>query len=85
MSGYKASHPSDDLLALGTIRCITVVIALGTEDGAPLLKEASLLQNHLTLGAGELLRVPGAPQGNEIASPEPPPHTHRYRHTINKD
>lgn len=58
-SGRSAStHPGDLLFALGTVGSVSVVVALGAVDGAPLLEEAALVQHRLALGAGELLRVP---------------------------
>lgn len=47
-------------------------MALGAEDGAPLLKEAPLLQHSLALGARELLGVPGAAQRHQVAPPARP-------------
>lgn len=41
--------PNDLLFAFGTVGCISVVMALGTEDRPSLLEESPLLQDRLTL------------------------------------
>lgn len=64
-----STHPGDLLFALGTVGSVSVVVALGAVDGAPLLEEAPLIQHRLTLGAGELLGVPGAAQRHQVAPP----------------
>lgn len=66
-----SSHPCNLLLALGAGGGVAVIMALCTEDGAPLLEEAPLLQDRLALRAGELFWVPGASQSHQVAAPGP--------------
>lgn len=63
------AHPGDFPAAFGAVGGVAAVVALGAEDGAPLLEEAANLQDHLALRAGELLRVPGAAQRHQVATP----------------
>lgn len=65
----RDTHPSDLLLALGTGGRIARVVALGAEDGAFLLKEATLIQHLPALAAGELLGVVIMSQRHEVPSP----------------
>lgn len=65
----RDTHPSDLLLALGAAGCIASVVALGAEDGAFLLKEATLIQHLPALAAGELLGVVIMSQRHQVASP----------------
>lgn len=64
-----SSYPRDLLFALGTVRSVSVIIALGAEDGTSLLKEASLVQNDFTLRAGEFLGVPRTAQRHQVTTP----------------
>lgn len=62
--------PYDLLFALGTVRSVSVIVALGTIDGSPFFKEAPLLQDRLTLRACKLFRVPRPSQCHQVPSPD---------------
>lgn len=75
VNSRKGCYPGYLLLAFGTVGWITVVVALGTINGAFLFKEAPLVQDPFTLTASKLLWVPGTTECHHIASPTSHKHT----------
>lgn len=45
----RNSHPCDLLFALGAVWSVSIIVAVGTIDGASLLEEPSFVQDLLTL------------------------------------
>lgn len=80
-SSSSSSHPCDLLFALGAVWSVSIIVALGTIDGASLLEEPPLVENLLTLWAGKLLWVPGAPQCHQVPTPGIT-HKHLYLHIL---
>lgn len=77
---WCSSYPCDLLFALGTVGCVSVIVALGTENRSSLLEEPPLLQDGLTLWACELLRVPRTSECYQVPTPmkHKPKHTHTH-------
>ena len=74
----RQTHPCDPLLTLSAGGSAAVVVALGAVYRALFLEEASLVQKHFTLTAGELLGVPGPTQCYHVATSK---HTNRHTDT----
>lgn len=62
--------PCDLLFALGTVWCVSVIMALGAVNRSSLLKEPPLLQDRLTLRTREFLRVPRTSQCYQVPTPD---------------
>lgn len=71
------SYPCNLLFALGTVRSVSLIMALGTEDRPSLLEEAPLIQHHLTLWTRKLLWVPRTSKRHQV--PTPGKHTNTSR------